>query len=264
MTPDKETTTGKARTYFEFLADMGLTKHLGSVEATRQLIDACRMGRGDLVLDVGCGVGATPFYLARTVGARVIGVDLLERMVQQARGRARSERVADRVAFAAADARRLPFADGAFDAVIMESVNVFFDDKARAMESYMRAARPGGYVGMTEMTWLNPPPPEKADYYRRTVYAEACQAQGWVALLEDAGLEDVTAEVRRVDLPREGRGRVQRYGCRGMLRVLWNMLTMTLRDRASRAFLKDVTTSLPRDMIGDMGWGVYAGRKPGP
>jgi hypothetical protein len=115
---------------------------------------------------------------------------------------------------------------------------------------------------MTEMTWLSPPPPERAAYYRRTVYADALQAPEWETLLQDAGLDDVAGRAEPVDLPREGRGRIQRYGCSGMVRVMARALTVVLRDRASREFLADVTQSVPRDMLRDMGYGVYAGRKP--
>jgi len=54
-----------ARDYFEFIADLGMTKHYGSMEATRELVEMCRIGDGKYVLDVGCGVGATPCYLAK-------------------------------------------------------------------------------------------------------------------------------------------------------------------------------------------------------
>jgi ubiquinone/menaquinone biosynthesis C-methylase UbiE len=252
----------KARDYFEYLAKLGLTKHIGSMAATRRLVELCHISSGDRVLDVGCGVGATPAYLARTMGCRAVGVDLLERMVEQSRERARMERLAGRVVFAVADARRLPFPDGAFDAVIMESLNVFFDEKLEAIRGYARLTRPGGYVGMTEMTWLEPPSPATAAYYKRVVYADSLQASGWMELLQEAGLEDVEGSAHAVDIPEEARGRFERYGCRRFVRVLARALTVAIRDPASRAFLKDVTQSLPGDMLGSMGYGVYAGRQP--
>ena len=64
-----------------------------------------------------------------------------------------------------------------------------------------------------------------------------------------------------VDIPKEARGRFERYGCRGFVRVLLRALTVALRDRTSRMFLKEVTQSLPKDMLADMGYGVFAGRK---
>jgi ubiquinone/menaquinone biosynthesis C-methylase UbiE len=231
------------------------------MQATRRLVELCHISSGDFVLDVGCGVGATPAYLAKALGCRVVGVDLLERMIEQSQERARMAGLEGRVTFAVADARRLPFRDGAFDAVIMESLNVFFDEKLEAIRGYLRVISPGGYVGMTEMTWLRTPSPETAAYYKRVVYADALEAGGWIELLEKAGLEDVVGSARPVDIPQEARGRFERYGCRRFVKVLLRALTVALKDRASRAFLKEVTQSLPKDMLADMGYGVFAGRK---
>jgi ubiquinone/menaquinone biosynthesis C-methylase UbiE len=251
----------KARDYFEYLANLGLTKHFGSMEATRQLIDLCHIGSGAHVLDIGCGVGATPSYLAKALDCRVVGVDLLERMIEQSQDRVRRAKVGERVALAVADARNLPFQDATFDAVIMESLNVFFDEKLEAMREYLRVARPGGYVGITEMTWLRTPAPETAAYYKRVVYADSLEAGAWIELLEEAGLEDVVGSAQPVSIPQEAKGRFERYGGRGFVKVLVRALSAALSDRASRAFLKDVTQSLPKDMLADMGYGVFAGRK---
>jgi ubiquinone/menaquinone biosynthesis C-methylase UbiE len=250
----------EAKGYFNFLAKVGLTKHLGSMEATRELIELCCINNDQYVLEIGCGVGATVRYLAKTVGCRVVGVDVVERMIEQARDRV-GEEVGRRVQFAVGDAQKLPFEDGLFDAVIMESVNVFFDDKQEAMREYVRVTKPGGYVGITEMTWLAAPSAEVEKYYERVVYAKAREAEGWKELLETAGLEQVVGSAKPVDLLEEARGRVERYGCRGIVRVLWRSLGLFVKDRETRGFLKDVTESLPQDLIGDMGYGVFAGQK---
>jgi SAM-dependent methyltransferase len=230
------------------------------MQATREIIELCHIEGGEVVLDVGCGVGATPRFLARALGCRVVAIDLLEMMIAQARER--TKEVKDNVRLAVADARRLPFEDGLFDAVIMESLNVFFEDKTAAMREYVRVTKPGGYIGMTEMTWLSTPTPEKAAYYKRTVYADAMEASGWIELMQEAGLEGVVGNAYPVDIPKESRGRIERYGCRGMIGVLFRTVRTIFKDRGSREFLKDVTASLPQDMLGDMGYGVYAGRKP--
>jgi ubiquinone/menaquinone biosynthesis C-methylase UbiE len=251
----------EAQGYFEFLSKLGLTKHLGSMQATRKLVDLSHIRSGQCVLEVGCGVGATVCYLAKSLGCRVVGVDVVERMLTQARARARSEQVMREVAFAVGDARTLPFADESFDAVLMESVNVFFEDKRQAINEYVRVTKPGGYVGLTEMTWLETSSAEMADYYKRVVHAGALDADGWRTLLADAGLEDVTGSAQSVEMSAEARGRIERYGCRWMLGVMWRALGLFLKDRDSRAFLQDVTQSLPRDFTRGMGYGVYAGRK---
>jgi arsenite methyltransferase len=250
-----------ARDYFEFIANIGMTKHYGSMEATRELVELCRIGNGQHVLDVGCGVGATPCYLAKAVDCRVVGVDLVDKMVEQSRQRAKAEGVEDRVEFRVADAQKLPFEDNLFDAVIMESVNVFFDDKGQAMREYIRVAKPGGYVGMTEMTWLKPPSPELEDTFKRMVYAQALDARGWKDLMEEAGLKAVVGSAYQIDMRLETKGRFERYGWWEIVKVIPKMLVMVFSDRRSRQFMKDGVGAVSKDLLDVVGYGVYAGRK---
>jgi len=251
-----------ARDYFEFVADVGMTKHYGSMEATRELISLCHIASGQYVLDVGCGVGATPSYLAKSVGCRVVGVDLLEKMVEQSRARAESEGVADRVELRVADARSLPFEDNLFDAVICESVLVFFENKQEAMSEYVRVAKPGGYVGMTEMTWLQPPTAKLEEMFRQMVHAEALEASGWKQSLEEAGLSEIVGSGHRIDGSAETRGRFERYGYGGIAKILLRMLVTSFRDKSARQMIKDGVGGVSRDILDYVGYGVFAGRKP--
>ncbi len=82
------------------------------------------------VLDVGTGTGAA----ARLAGERypeadVVGVDVAERMVDEAR------RLTDspRVSYKTADAERLPFDDASFDLVTLNNMIPFFDELARVV-----------------------------------------------------------------------------------------------------------------------------------
>jgi ubiquinone/menaquinone biosynthesis C-methylase UbiE len=140
---------------------VGLTKHIGGVEATETLVKFCHIDQSKYVLDVGCGVGVTPCFIARRFGCRLVGVDISPKMVERSRERARKEKVADLVEFRVADAQDLPFEVGVFDAVITESVTAFPEDKQKAVDEYARVTRTGGYVGLNETVWLKvPPPPE--------------------------------------------------------------------------------------------------------
>ena len=53
-----------SRGYFEYLARVGFTKHLGSMAATRGLVDLGDIGAGDLALAVGCGLGKMNGYMS--------------------------------------------------------------------------------------------------------------------------------------------------------------------------------------------------------
>jgi len=79
------------------------------------------------VLDVGTGTGSVALLVAeRFPAAEVVGVDVSQRMLEQARQKAR-----DRVRFEIADAERLPFPDGSFDLVTLGNMIPFFDELAR-------------------------------------------------------------------------------------------------------------------------------------
>lgn len=70
-----------ARDYFEFLADLGMTKHYGNLEATQELVEICRIDKMKYVLDVGCGVGATPCSSDAPLVSHRITYPLWERIV---------------------------------------------------------------------------------------------------------------------------------------------------------------------------------------
>jgi SAM-dependent methyltransferase len=84
------------------------------------------------VLDLGTGTGSVArLVAARFPDAAVIGVDISERMIEQARRRTESARVSYQVA----DAEHLPFEDGASDLVTLGNMIPFFDELARIVAS---------------------------------------------------------------------------------------------------------------------------------
>lgn len=103
---------------------------------------------GDRVLDVGCGGGQTTREAAAEVGrGRVVGVDVSERMLEQARGRTAD----DRVRYLLADAATYDFGEASFDVCISRFGLMFFDDPVGAFANLRRALRPGGRL--VAMVW---------------------------------------------------------------------------------------------------------------
>jgi malonyl-CoA O-methyltransferase len=91
------------------------------------------------VLDLGTGTGQAAFAAGwRFEDAEVVGIDLAESMVAQARANTPPE-LASRVRFEAADAARLPFEDRSFDLVMLANMIPFFDELARVVT-------PGGHL----------------------------------------------------------------------------------------------------------------------
>jgi len=109
-------------------------EHVASYERALEAVEPPRRA-----LDLGTGTGAGAFTIARRFPeAEVIGADLAEGMVEQAR-RKIPPGLAGRVRFEVADASRLPYEDGAFDLVGLSNMIPFFDELARV-------TAPGGTV----------------------------------------------------------------------------------------------------------------------
>jgi SAM-dependent methyltransferase len=103
---------------------------------------------GGSVLDVGCGAGATLVAASAAVeaGALVVGVDLSREMLLRG-GEALAE--GDMPVFVAlADAQRLPFPDGMFDAVVSSFALGYFPSPQRAVAEMRRVSKPRGKVGI--------------------------------------------------------------------------------------------------------------------
>lgn len=117
--------------------------------AIARLVDAAAVGTGDRVLDVACGPGNLALTAHRR-SATVVGVDLAPAMLGHARENAAV--VDAEVAWHNADAEALPYADGAFDAVLSNVGHFVAPDPGAAGAELVRVAAPGGRIAYT--AWL--------------------------------------------------------------------------------------------------------------
>lgn len=166
-------------------------QHVPMAEA---LCDAAELHAGERVLDVACGSGTAALVAARRY-CEVAGIDYVPALVDRARLRARCEDL--EAVFTVADAQALPFADGAFDAVLSVFGVQFAPDQRRAAAELLRVCRPGGRIALAspgpagysgDLFALHaqyvPPPPDVAPALRWG-HAEA------VAALLGDGCQDV-------------------------------------------------------------------------
>ena len=128
--------------------------------------DLAAVAPGDRVLDVATGTGDLALELARRVapGGSVVGADFSERMLQLAGAKLADVRAAGRlpadvkVAFEAANALELPYADGEFAAATVGFGARNFSDLGRGLAEMARVVAPGGRVVVLEITTPTGPP----------------------------------------------------------------------------------------------------------
>jgi arsenite methyltransferase len=131
---------------------LGDSYHPGGTALTRRLADGLGLSTGHRVLDVASGRGTTALLLADAYGARVDGVDYSPANTALAQGAAAATGLTEQVAFTTGDAEQLPYLDGMFDAVVCECALCAFPDKAQAAAEFARVLKPGGRLGITDVT----------------------------------------------------------------------------------------------------------------
>lgn len=112
--------------------------------AVEPLLDAARITAGSTVLDVATGPGDLAAHAAAR-GASVVGVDIAEPVV------ALATRLHPDLDVRRADAHDLPFADGAFTAVVANFLLPHLGDHACAVAEMVRVLAPGGRLAVS--TW---------------------------------------------------------------------------------------------------------------
>lgn len=117
----------------------------------RAIAQALRIEDGTRVLEVGVGTGLHARWMLGNTGAAHTGIDLSEPMLALARDRLNADpATAGRSHLARADALRLPFADGEFDAAYCSGTLHHVADPAAALREITRIVRPGGRVAALE------------------------------------------------------------------------------------------------------------------
>ncbi len=249
-----------AATFLDMQAEVGVTKHIGGFDATNELLSLCHIEQAREVLNVGCGIGIGSVYLAKEYGCHVVGMDISEKMIEWSRLRARKNRVEDNVEFLTADVLDIPFETGRFDVVFAESVLIFIDSKAQAIQECVRVTKPGGYVGLNEGFWTEQPPSEMIALAKDAVGPYVPTLEAWRELWEMSGLRELVIRSHQIDASTEVKSRIQWIGWRWLLRAWGRALRLYITNPAIRQSIK-AQFDVPAEVFRYLGYGLFVGRK---
>ena len=113
-------------------------------------IEALGLGKGDRLLDIGCGEGRHCHGVQLFTEAQAIGVDLDEPSLALARERgAELEGKGPPAEFLSADASELPFENASFDAAICSEVLEHVPDMSVLVAEAARVLKPGAIYAVT-------------------------------------------------------------------------------------------------------------------
>lgn len=131
--------------------DATTTSHAHALEQMNAILaERAALRPGERVLDAGCGVGGSSFWLAERRGANVVGVTPVRSQVLRARRFAARRQLDGRVSFEQASFISTGLADGSFDVVWALESLCHASDKGAFYREAARLLRPGGRIIVAE------------------------------------------------------------------------------------------------------------------
>jgi arsenite methyltransferase len=170
---------------------LGGSFHPGGLVLTSRLGVMLQLGVEKRVLDVASGKGESALHLAGQFGCEVVGVDYSARNVEES-----SARATESVSFTHGDAERLPFDDASFDALLCECAFCTFPEKNRAASEFYRVLKPGGVVGLSDLSRSGPLPVALEGLLAWIAcIADASPASEYVEYLQGSGFNQAVVEL---------------------------------------------------------------------
>ena len=163
----------------------------GHLDSIQMLIEMSKVAADDLVLDVACGPGLVACEFAK-VAQHVTGIDLTEKMIEQAKNRQKELGLAN-LSWDIGTASPLPYTSAFFSVVVTRySFHHFLDPKA-VLREMIRVCKPKGVVLIADAAL----PADKVDAYNRMEklrdpsHTEALSYESWEQLLGESGLRNL-------------------------------------------------------------------------
>src|SRR5262249_17408013 len=157
-------------------------------DITNQTLELMEIGRGDRILDLGCGTGWASRRMALRT-SEVVGLDVADEMLHRARAAAPG---LGNVNYVWGSAEKIPFADGNFTKVLSVESFYYYADQGRALDELHRVVAPGGKLFILinlykdnhySLRWVS----------ELQVPVQALSEREYIALLEAHGFNNVQA-----------------------------------------------------------------------
>ena len=183
----------------------GETLHPGGLTLTNRLGRLMGIQRGAWVVDLASGRGVSAMAVSRAFHCRVAGVEFSPTATVAAAAACNATPVAPQAFFLQGDAENPPLVSSKFDAVLCECSMSIFPDKTRGVQEIRRLLRPGGSLGLSDVT-VEPgslPRELEGNLGQVLCLSGALSVDGYRKLLEDGGLtlqhqEDASAEILKL------------------------------------------------------------------
>lgn len=162
----------------------------GSPESTRKALSFIGLDLQSKlqIADIGCGTGAQTFALAHETQASIVAVDFSETFLAELNRRAKGLGYKDRIHTLQSAMEELPFESDQFDIIWAEG-SIYNMGFQKGVNSWKPFLKPGGYLAVSELSWLQPKRPAAIENYWNQHYPDIQLPSGKIKTLEEEGFQ---------------------------------------------------------------------------
>ncbi|XP_051514436.1 uncharacterized protein LOC127418090 isoform X2 [Myxocyprinus asiaticus] len=226
----------------------------GGPSTTKEFVDMLNLTAGQKVLDVGCGIGGGDFYMAKTFGVEVLGMDLSSNMVEIAMERAVKEKL-PLVQFEVSDATKRRFPEATFDVVYSRDTILHIRDKLDLFTKFYSWLKPGGKLLISDYCCGEKPwSPVFEEYVNQRGYI-LYTPQRYGQFLSEVGFNNVKALDRTEQFIQVIKSELQRA------EEIKEEFIQEFSKEDYDAIVNGWTEKLQRCETGDQRWGLFYATK---
>jgi len=138
------------------------------------------------IADIGCGTGSPTLTLAKSLKGHITAVDLFPEFLSELEEKARISGLDQRITTVATSMEELPFEREEYDLIWSEGAiyNMGFENGIKKWRDHLK---PGGYLAVSELTWIRPSRPKEIEAFWEAEYPEISPASKKIMQLEKNG-----------------------------------------------------------------------------
>ncbi len=142
------------------------------------------------ILDIGCGPGRQTLDLAALIDCEIIAVDTHPSYLAALEEKAKQAGFSDRIRAIRMDMNALDFAAGSFDIIWAEG-SIYIAGFENGLNTWRRLLKEGGWMAVTEVSWLRPDPSEEVKKFWAEAYPAIKSVEENLKIIAVCGYEIV-------------------------------------------------------------------------
>ena len=170
----------------------------GGITTTKKFVANLKLQKYQTVLDVGCGIGGSAFFMAQKYGVNVLGIDLSTNMLDIAKDRLKTEKKSfpdgAAVEFKMCDATKCEFEEGSFDCIYSRDCILHIYDKLALFKLFNKWLKPKGVLFITDYCCGDQPHSEAFKTYLKDRKYHLKTPAEYTEIVRDAGFVNVAGK----------------------------------------------------------------------